>query len=70
MTRERLIAVAAGAIARFNPDDIDRPVASTALDSLDLMMLRAAIETDLGAPIRDEDWFRSRSLAELLAVLP
>jgi acyl carrier protein len=70
MTRQELIAVAAAALEKFDPQDVDRPIEATALDSLDLMVLRAAIETRVGAPIDDERWFSSGSLAELLARLP
>jgi acyl carrier protein len=70
MTREEFIAIAGASLERFNPADIDRPIGESALDSLDLLILRSGLETHLGHAIRDEDWFRSNSLRELIALLP
>lgn len=69
MTRDEFTAIARSALDKFNPADIDKDIALTSLDSLDLLMLRAALETHLGHSIRDEDWFSSRSLGALLRAM-
>ncbi len=69
MTRETFISLAKASIRSFDVADVDRPIEQTALDSLDLMTLRAALETHLGTPIRDDVWLSSGSLAELLSRL-
>jgi acyl carrier protein len=66
MTRERFAFLAATALPGFAATMIDRPIRETGLDSFDLMMLRSALETEMGSPIPDEDWFASESMAALI----
>jgi acyl carrier protein len=68
--REEFTAIVRAAIERFDERDIDRAIVETSVDSLDLLALRAALETRLGRAISDEDWFASESLAQLLERLP
>lgn len=65
MDRPEFIAVARKVLDNFDAGELDRPITETQLDSLDLMTLRAALETHRGRPISDDDWFGSGSLAEL-----
>ena len=65
MDKRDFIQVAQKVLDHFDAAELDRPFAETQLDSLDLMSLRAALETHRGSPIPDEDWLRSGSLAEL-----
>ena len=70
MKRDQLIEIATSALGRFDSNDVDKPISATALDSLDLMILRSALETVQGKGIPDDVWFASDSLAELLERIP
>jgi len=49
-----------------DPAALDLPVRETVLDSLDLAMIRSALEVRRGAPIDDVVWSGADSLRELL----
>ncbi|MGH6836648.1 MAG: serine O-acetyltransferase [Methylocella sp.] len=46
--------------------ELDLPVSQASLDSLDLAIVRSAIEVRLGHPVSDELWYASNTLAEMI----
>ncbi|MGH6821979.1 MAG: serine O-acetyltransferase [Methylocella sp.] len=46
--------------------ELDLPVSEASLDSLDLAIVRSAIEVQLGHPVSDELWYASNTLAEMI----
>ena len=48
---------------------LDTPIEDTPLDSLDLMELRAAVETKIGRSLADRDFLATRNLRALLRLI-
>jgi len=69
MTRETFIRIARSVVRNFNPEDIERPIQNTSLDSMDLLLLRSALESETGQLLTDEQWFATQSLQSLLEQL-
>jgi hypothetical protein len=46
--------------------ELDLPLSKSSLDSLDLAIVRSAIEVRLGHTLSDELWFASNTLAEII----
>jgi len=66
MTKDEFCAIVKRVNTQFEPSWLSQPVEDTVLDSLELMELRSALETKLGRPIPDSQWFDSRTLDDLL----
>lgn len=70
MISESAFKEAVRAVRTFDVEAaFSRPIEDTPLDSLDLMNLRAEIETRFGKTIPDDDFFDARSLRDLWLIL-
>lgn len=58
-----------GELTKLGPEQFDRPLAETAVDSFDLITLRMALETKLALSIPDREWGGIATLADI-AKLP
>ena len=58
-----------GLCPTITADDLDRPVADTPLDSLDLLTLRSTLEARRGRPLSDGEWLGADTLGELREAL-
>ena len=66
MTRDELSAIGKSIISDWSEAYIELPLEQTGLDSMDLMCMRSAMEAHLGHEIKDEDWFGTDRLVDLL----
>ncbi len=70
MSEEEFLEIVVSVRDIGGADALDLPVRETVLDSLDLAMIRSALEVRLGRPIDDRVWTEATSLRELLDALP
>ena len=70
MTEEEFLEIVASVRDVGGRAALDVPVRDTVLDSLDLAMIRSALEVRLGRPIDDGVWTGATSLRQLLDALP
>lgn len=66
MTRAKFFEILKSVHAAPSESWMAIPIHETPLDSLDLMMLRSALEASLKQGISDNLWFESQTLNELL----
>lgn len=64
---EELIKIVLESTPKFQSSEIDLPVSQTSLDSLDLIVVRVALEKAIGNEIPDHTWFGFKTIMDAIS---